>query len=95
MQNNGRHVLDIFRNLNSPPGIKLLMGLLKYNPDTRWTAEEALAADYFSTMVGARQMLSLVHISRQVKHLTFHTAFLFLACTNSTEFDAYLSHKAQ
>mmetsp|Transcript_14973 Transcript_14973/g.32475 ORF Transcript_14973/g.32475 Transcript_14973/m.32475 type:complete len:430 (-) Transcript_14973:1223-2512(-) len=53
MQNSGRHLLDIFRDWRSPPGIKLLMGLLKYNPAARWTAEEALAADYFSTLVGS------------------------------------------
>ncbi|KAL7531370.1 hypothetical protein ACHAXR_004002 [Thalassiosira sp. AJA248-18] len=50
MQNNGRHLLDIFRDWRSPPGIKLLTGLLKYNPALRLTAEEALAADYFSTL---------------------------------------------
>lgn len=50
MQNDGRHMLDIFRDLESPPAIKLLMGLLKYNPSTRLTAGEALDADYFSTM---------------------------------------------
>ena len=52
MKNNGRHMLDIFRNWKCPHGIKLLMGLLKYNPAKRWTAEEALGADYFSTLVG-------------------------------------------
>ncbi|KAL9182911.1 hypothetical protein ACHAXT_004190 [Thalassiosira profunda] len=45
-----QHMLDVFRDLRCPPAIKLLAGLLKYNPATRWTADEALAADYFSTM---------------------------------------------
>jgi len=50
MQNSGRHLLDVFRDWRSPPGIKLLMGLLKYNPAVRWTAKEALASDYFSVL---------------------------------------------
>ena len=47
----GRHMLDVFRDLRCPPAIKLLTGLLKYNPAARWTADETLSADYFSTMV--------------------------------------------
>eukprot|EP00578_Thalassiosira_sp_NH16_P001114 CAMPEP_0181138886 /NCGR_PEP_ID=MMETSP1071-20121207/34486_1 /TAXON_ID=35127 /ORGANISM="Thalassiosira sp., Strain NH16" /LENGTH=433 /DNA_ID=CAMNT_0023225753 /DNA_START=113 /DNA_END=1414 /DNA_ORIENTATION=- len=46
----GRHVLDIFRDWKDPRGLELLTGLLKYDPDARWTADEALAADYFRTM---------------------------------------------
>lgn len=49
--NTGRHLLDIFRDLRDPSGIKLLMGLLKYNPAVRLTAGEALDSDYFSTLV--------------------------------------------
>jgi hypothetical protein len=44
-------MLDIFRTWRSASGIKLLSGLLKYNPKDRWTADEALAANYFSEMV--------------------------------------------
>lgn len=51
--NGGRHLLDVFRSWRSPQGVKLLMGLLKYNPASRWTAEEALGADYFSTPVSS------------------------------------------
>jgi len=50
MKNNDRHVLDVFRNWRNPSGMKLLMGLLKYNPAKRWTAEDALACEYFSTL---------------------------------------------
>ncbi len=50
-KNAHQHLLDVFRDWRDPPGIKLLMGLLKYNPTVRLTAEEALASDYFSTLV--------------------------------------------
>ncbi len=49
--------LDVFRDWRDPPGIKLMMGLLKYNPDVRLTAEEALASDYFSTLVSQTNLL--------------------------------------
>mmetsp|Transcript_37991 Transcript_37991/g.79584 ORF Transcript_37991/g.79584 Transcript_37991/m.79584 type:complete len:236 (+) Transcript_37991:1060-1767(+) len=50
MRNDGGHLLDVFRDWRCPPGIKLLTSLLKYNPALRWSAEEALASDYFSTL---------------------------------------------
>ena len=59
LKNSGRHLLDIFRNWRSPPGIKLLMGLLMYSPALRCTAEEALDAGYFSTVVGCGAVLYL------------------------------------
>jgi serine/threonine protein kinase len=46
----GQHMFDIFRSWRSTSGIKLLSGLLKYNPKDRWTADEALAANYFSEL---------------------------------------------
>lgn len=49
INNDGLHLLDVFRNWNSPTGTRLLMGLLMYNPSTRLTAEGALASDYFTT----------------------------------------------
>ena len=52
-----RHLLDVFRDWRDPPGIKLMMGLLKYNPAVRLTAEEALASDYFSTLVSQTNLL--------------------------------------
>jgi hypothetical protein len=51
MNNDGLHLLDVFRDWGCPPGIRLLMGLLKYDPSTRLTAAEALLADYFTTPV--------------------------------------------
>ena len=48
----GKHLLDIFRKACSSE-TKLMMGLLKYNPATRLTAEEALSSDYFSKLVCA------------------------------------------
>ena len=50
-------MLDIFRDWKDPRGLELLTGLLKYDPDARWTADEALSADYFRTMVGYDGML--------------------------------------
>lgn len=50
MRNKGQHLLDILCDWRCPPGIQLLMGLLKYNPAHRWTAGKSLAADYFSTL---------------------------------------------
>jgi hypothetical protein len=52
MNNDSLHLLDVFRDWRCPPGLRLLMGLLKYDPSSRLTAEEALAADYFTTLVG-------------------------------------------
>jgi hypothetical protein len=52
MNNDGLHLLDIFRDWECPPGIRLLMGLLNYDPSSRLTAAEALLADYFTTPVG-------------------------------------------
>lgn len=51
MRSDGKHLLDVFHDWKDPPGVKLLTGLLKYNPRSRWTAEEALASDYFKTLV--------------------------------------------
>lgn len=47
----GQHMYDIFRSWRSISGVKLLSGLLRYNPKERWTADEALAANYFSELV--------------------------------------------
>ena len=48
----GLHMLDVFRNWNCPSGIKLLLGLLTYNPSIRYTANEAMCTtDYFSTSI--------------------------------------------
>ena len=58
VQNKGQHLLDILRDWRCPPGIQLLMGLLKYNPEHRWTAEKSLAADFFSTLVSCILMYS-------------------------------------
>jgi hypothetical protein len=52
MNNDSLHLLDVFRDWRCPPGLRLLMGLLKYDPLLRLTAEKALAADYFTTLVG-------------------------------------------
>jgi hypothetical protein len=52
MNHDGLHLLDVFRDWKCPSGIRLLMGLLTYDPSARFTAEEALAADYFTTLVG-------------------------------------------
>ena len=50
--NVGLHMLDVFHNWECPSGIKLLLGLLKYNPSLRYTANEAMCnTDYFSTSV--------------------------------------------
>jgi len=46
----GQHMYDIFRSWRSISGIKLLSGLLRYNPKERLTADEALAANYFSEL---------------------------------------------
>ena len=51
-------MLDIFRSWRSTSGIKLLSGLLKYNPEERWTAEEALNANYFSEMVCEKYLVT-------------------------------------
>ena len=48
---NGKHILDMFSNWRNPAGMKLLMGLLTYNPDRRLTADDALKSSYFSSMV--------------------------------------------
>lgn len=61
MQNSGKHLLDIFRDWRDPSGIKLLTGLLKYNPAVRWTAMEALSADYFSTLVSSNYQQYIMH----------------------------------
>jgi len=61
-KNADKHLLDIFRDWKDPPGIKLLMGLLKYNPASRLTSEEALASDYFSTLVRPKIERSM-HVS--------------------------------
>ncbi|KAL7547224.1 hypothetical protein ACHAWF_010547 [Thalassiosira exigua] len=53
VKNDGRHMLDVFRDLRSPPTMKLLAGLLRYDPAVRWTAEEALAVEYFTTLLDA------------------------------------------
>lgn len=50
MQDNGKHMLDLFRHFPSS-GTKLMMGLLKYNPAMRMTAKDALSSDYFTTLV--------------------------------------------
>ena len=72
LQNNGKHLLDIFRNWDCPSGIKLLMSLLKYNPGMRLTAKEALSADYFSTLVRGHVLCSLfAHIYTTTCQLTF------------------------
>lgn len=47
---NGKHILDIFQNWRNPAGMKLLMGLLTYNPNRRLTADDALKSSYFSSM---------------------------------------------
>lgn len=47
----GLHMYDIFRSWRSSSGIKLLSGLLKYNPKKRWTADEALSSNYFAELV--------------------------------------------
>jgi serine/threonine protein kinase len=47
----GLHMYDIFRSWRSTTGIKLLSGLLTYNPKKRWTADEALKSDYFTELV--------------------------------------------
>ena len=64
-KNTDRHLLDVFRDLKDPPGIKLLMGLLKYNPAVRLTAEEALGSEYFSKLVRQhnRIVFEIVYIS--------------------------------
>lgn len=49
-KSNGRHLLDIFHDWRCPAGIRLLTSLLTYNPADRRTADEALAAEYFSTL---------------------------------------------
>jgi len=94
LQNNGKHLLDIFQGWDCPTGIKLLMGLLKYNPDMRLTAKEALSADYFSTLVRGQVLraLCLIYIYTITCYL-FTT--LFLACTNTVESNAYFPYKAQ
>ena len=94
LQNNGKHLLDIFQGWDCPSGIKLLMGLLKYNPDMRLTAKEALSADYFSTLVRGQVLraLCLIYIYTITCYL-FIT--LFLACTNTVESNAYFPYKAQ
>jgi len=53
---NGKHLLDIFHDWRSPNGIKLLMGLLTYNPDKRLTADDAIQSSYFSSLPGATPM---------------------------------------
>ena len=50
--NNDSLLLDVFRDWRCPPGLRLLMGLLKYDPLLRLSAEKALTADYFTTLVG-------------------------------------------
>lgn len=77
LRNNGKHLLDIFRNWDSPSGIKLLMGLLIYNPDMRLTAKEALSADYFSTLVRGRLYICSYPTYNPVTYT--HTLSLFLS----------------
>ena len=67
-KNADRHLLDVFRDWRDPPGIKLLMGLLKYNPAVRLTAEEALASDYFSTLVSQRTSSATTHCFSGIMH---------------------------
>eukprot|EP00984_Skeletonema_dohrnii_P006071 scaffold2146_cov103-Skeletonema_dohrnii-CCMP3373.AAC.5 len=49
-RNTGKHILDVFRRWKRTAGIKLLNGLLKYNPNHRWKAADALDADWFTEM---------------------------------------------
>mmetsp|Transcript_19238 Transcript_19238/g.40400 ORF Transcript_19238/g.40400 Transcript_19238/m.40400 type:complete len:421 (-) Transcript_19238:55-1317(-) len=46
----GKHILDIFRKWSSSNGLKLMTGLLQYDPSKRWSADEALASKYFSEL---------------------------------------------
>ena len=47
-RNTGKHMLDVFRRWRRTTGIKLLSGLLKYNPNDRWKASDALNAGWFT-----------------------------------------------
>jgi len=49
-RNSGKHMLDVFRRWKRTAGIKLLSGLLKYNPNDRWKAADALDAEWFGEM---------------------------------------------
>ena len=49
-RNTGKHILDVFRRWKRTAGIKLLIGLMKYNPSNRMTAAEALEVNWFSEM---------------------------------------------
>jgi serine/threonine protein kinase len=49
-RNTGKHMLDVFRRWKRTAGIKLLSGLLKYNPNHRWKAVDAMDAEWFLEM---------------------------------------------
>ena len=84
MNNDSLHLLDVFRDWRCPPGLRLLMGLLKYDPLLRLSAEKALTADYFTTLVGLTPASLLwshvpVYISRVARIISFQKSrYLFL-----------------
>jgi serine/threonine protein kinase len=49
-RNSGKHMLDVFRRWKRTGGIKLLEGLLNYNPSHRLKAADALKADWFTEL---------------------------------------------
>lgn len=105
--NANRHLLDIFRDWRDPPGIKLLMGLLKYNPAVRLTADKALASDYFSTQVrllhafasgfGKQFILSSHHCCQLLclDNVVNDSLSAAEASTNPPSINAHVPNKAQ
>lgn len=88
----GKHILDIFRKWSSSNGLKLMTGLLQYNPAKRWTADEALASKYFSELV-SRLVLRFFHFESNCYDIhAFH--LLQAARTDSIEPNAHISDKA-
>lgn len=81
---------DIFRTWRSTSGMKLISGLLKYNPKERWTANEALKASYFTELVSLHE-----HKSQTNQKCHSLTSILPTACGHTLEFDANLPHEAQ
>mmetsp|Transcript_8034 Transcript_8034/g.16709 ORF Transcript_8034/g.16709 Transcript_8034/m.16709 type:complete len:109 (-) Transcript_8034:36-362(-) len=69
----GKHILDIFRKWSSSNGLKLMTGLLQYDPSKRWSADEALASKYFSELV--RRLV--FHFTSIVFVMTFMHAICF------------------